>query len=280
MPVKSYCAGMIGNDYVIIPDFTINKSVSFKLEISESEWTSTLNMLFGIVGTSNCYLYHRPTERIRFNWGGDYVDFLTLGADNTGVNCDVVFLYDGNPTGTNNFTCICYNRDTQTTYSESTTVNTSTFADVVLDNIGNGADSFYITGKVWNVKMTLNDVLVLSLPLQGSTYDISGNGNHGVNSGCDLTAVQDNFHYNLREGFGKGVSSDFIPKLADNSGFPATVTEEHFAGTWNNMPESYFRFPNLQMILWTSLMLLFGLLILEAQFIMIVVILEIGIVLN
>jgi len=214
-------------------------------------------------------------------------------------------------------------------------------------------------GTAWN--LLLSDGTFL--PLQGSCYDISGNGNHGTNNGCDLTVVQDEFHYNLRKGFGQGgnaiTDKDFlnwsdptvpdgwvkfgthdatnfveespdgcrlvsdgtsvsiyystsftkgkiyeisldatnvsgsakvrfsgvscmitsdghhtiagcntggtlyfqrnsscdvtiknlvvrevaIPRLADNSGFPVTVAEEHLAGTWNNMPESYFRFP-------------------------------------
>ena len=106
--------------------------------------------------------------------------------------------------------------------------------------LGSREGSIPFKGRFWDCK--LNDGVDLNLPLQGSIYDISGNGNHGTNNGCDLTSIQDIFHYNLREGFGEGVSSDFIPRLADDSGFPATVTAEHLAGTWNNMPESYFRF--------------------------------------
>ena len=220
--------------------------------------------------------------------------------------------------------------------------------------------------KQYNLKIWVEGVLKLQMPLQGSCYDVSGNGNHGKNNGCDLTTVQDDFHYNLRKGFGNGenvaengffqdwtannpddwavienasnqieesangcrfvgdgsvflsirqntatvgslyniklVISDYVegalkvnnssnadvfdnisavgtyektmvfnankieigrrlpgvavditvesievrpivPRLADNSGFAVAVDEEHLAGTWNNMPEGYFRFP-------------------------------------
>jgi len=225
-------------------------------------------------------------------------------------------------------------------------------------------DYNFLNGCIWNVE---NDNF--EYPLQGSTYDISGNGNHGTNNGSDITAVQDNYHYNVLNGFGAGaeklidgdmesagvgawtaghsatltkepsnphsglqclkidyngvdwaqayqavltvgkiyrvigwarsdgsslpevydggvlwqgttsigwqkfdvifqaqyaniifqngsagnsyvefdditVKEAFIPRLADDSGFADTVTEEHLAGYWNNMPESYFRFPS------------------------------------
>lgn len=146
-------------------------------------------------------------------------------------------------------TQLCYlTRTNITNASDSETQN------ITLSNLGEwgftalnigrrGNSSRYLQGELFDLNIDTG-FITHKYPLQGSTYDISGNGNHGVNNGCDLTAVQDDFHYNLRKGFGENISSDFIPRLANNSGFPATVTEEHIAGTWNNMPESYFRFKN------------------------------------
>jgi len=58
-------------------------------------------------------------------------------------------------------------------------------------------------GKVWNVELKFDDVVMGNWPLQGSAYDISGNDNHGVVSatGLDLYERQDSFHYNITYGF-------------------------------------------------------------------------------
>jgi len=96
------------------------------------------------------------------------------------------------------------------------------------------------TTQYAGVKLTYGDQVVLHLPLQGSCYDVSGNGRHATLNNSTW-AVQDQYHYNLTKGFGLGVGGEFVPRLADDSGFPVAVTEEHLAG-FNNMPESYFEF--------------------------------------
>lgn len=76
----------------------------------------------------------------------------------------------------------------------------STVANLIISGREDGTQAY--NGCIWNVKAYDSlDIILASYPLQKSTYDISGNANHGTPT--DITwGVQDNYHYNITKGFG------------------------------------------------------------------------------
>ena len=360
MPVKSYCAENDGTagQYIETPEITVDVRDGILLEC-EAYYTQTSGygtlFDFGRVGNDRLGFIVKGTQIIYFfkdESGDTVIDNTTPLSYNNQYLKIALYVSSTEYYFSINGTII----DSGTITTNSTTITQKSYFCCRLGTLP-------LTGKVWNCK--INGGAILNIPLQGSCYDNSGNGNHGTNNGCDLTAVQDEFHYNLKEGFGYGINKiidgdmeesdtsnwvafdatlskvysslgggvralritavaatfwamqaaatvgvnyritgwarsdgseipqsflgsgawigtnstewqyfeyeglansfnigfgsggvsgyvEFndvkmtelpIPRLADNSGFADTVAEEHLAGTWNNMPESYFRFP-------------------------------------
>ena len=73
-------------------------------------------------------------------------------------------------------------------------------ADLLSFSYNNGS-TFSDIG-ICNSKLTVDGVVKLNCPFQGSALDISGNDNHGTITGTvDLTERQDKSHRNIEEGF-------------------------------------------------------------------------------
>ena len=351
MPIKSYCAEGDGtSDYIALPFTFVDGENSIEFWV-DGEYEYGKNIIGGSSSGERSY-FGFYGDKIGAGLGDSAWNLLPTSDFVDNVPTKIKFLF-------NNIT------KSASIYINDVLENSITFSGPIgmTNNILLFKDPHYSENsnvKLWGLK--LNDS---EYPLQGSCYDISGNGNHGTNHGCDLIAVQDEFHYNLRKGFGEGVeeltdgdmeavgtsawdtndsvlskvpstlgggtqalritsvsatfwavqhlligkiykvsgyarsdgtarpksmfihgatwvgtlsgdwqyfeiisiqldSTSFylgsadatgwvefdnvsvrevaVPRLANNSGFPAAVAEEHLAGTWSNMSENYFRF--------------------------------------
>jgi len=89
--------------------------------------------------------------------------------------------------------------DLSTDVSDTKTVDTTGMGNwtISVDLIGKrGANDRHINGCVWG----LNINNIANYPFQKSTYDISGNSNHGTPANITW-GTQDSFHRNITEGF-------------------------------------------------------------------------------
>ena len=229
----SYCVESDGSTgYIELDPSLITLQKDFKISLSVLASTSN---------TTNFISFYEGTKLVLFRkLSGDTFNFYVRDASgesvNTSISCD---------SGVWNRFEVSWDSSTKTaTITDGTNTDTSTNSNITFGGFSEGElcrwHSAYGATKQCDVVVTCDGSEVLNLPLQGSCYDVSGNGNHGTNHGCTW-AVQDQYHYNLLKGYGVGAGGEFVPRLADDSGFPVAVTEEHLAG-FNNMPESYFEF--------------------------------------
>jgi len=109
-----------------------------------------------------------------------------------------------------------------------------------------GAAFFSSINQAALAKVKVNNSIYL--PLQGSTYDISGNENHGtVNGSVALNATQDIYHWNITKGYSRysdGTDNLFVPydmnrqplSITPPAGF--SLVQECLAGYWHNGAET------------------------------------------
>jgi hypothetical protein len=105
-------------------------------------------------------------------------------------------------------------------------------------------------GQIANFCLIIGSTKNVNLPLQKSTFDISGNVNNG-SSVTDITwGTQDEFHYNITKGMDKYLDDatglieisvpyvNGVPVVSSVSGY--TKQSSHPAGTWHNGAETKF----------------------------------------
>ena len=80
---------------------------------------------------------------------------------------------------------------------EFDTTWTGIFGGANISLVVDATFAIYGDFKLWNVKINGREY-----PLQGSTYDISGNGDHGVDNDMRYT-TQNKYHYNAINGCDK-----------------------------------------------------------------------------
>jgi len=129
-----------------------------------------------------------------------------------------------------------------------TGVTFANFATPVDHSIANYS-SRYTNGLMCNFILKVGSVQKLNYPFQKSTYDISGNDNHGTPSNITW-GTQDYYHYNIIYGFDKytddatGLIEVLVPYV-DGSPIVSSIASytkqsSHPAGYWHNGAETKF----------------------------------------
>lgn len=123
---------------------------------------------------------------------------------------------------------------------------------------GDGVNGNLNALVIWNSQKALADMTVDSPvncivchPNNGTLHDVSGNNNHGINSGLDLTGRSDYSSYYCDE-YGFAVKSGIIyPIKLDGSGYAGLVGDPDkiyyptpypntFTGNWHELTHAYF----------------------------------------
>jgi len=156
-------------------------------------------------------------------------------------------------------TCTFYRDGVVVPTDGSVSIGTSSSANKYIGTRADGNPATFFDGCMWDVRffdsaLSIEDILdgtdsLLNYPLQKSTYDVSGNDNHGTPTDV-AWGTQDSFHRNITEGFDKYTDDatglieilvpyvDGVPVVSSIANY--TKQSSHPAGTWHNGAETKF----------------------------------------
>ena len=250
--VDSYCADFNGTSSIITFSSLLDSDESFSVSVSIdiTELTTTQHVVWS-QQTSTGGTGAGAGLRVRNDGSANFYIYNGAG--------DVIIISAPASTLTREHTVLCE-------YNKATTTGTiyvdgvSKGSDTVSGFSAAGAQSFYLgrlsytatwyyTGKMWDLSVVFNSSNLVEAPLQGSTYDVSGNDNHGTPT--DITYDrQDYYHYNIKYGcdiyLDDATSTDYIyvpyvdgsPVVTSISGY--TKQSSNPAGYWHNGSETKF----------------------------------------
>jgi len=257
---QSFCAKSDNaTGYLTIPSFELTKATSFDLSVD------IFDMGAQTAGSSNRQtLWSNGSEYVAITDVVGAVFFIldsadldyyltynfTSGVIYTGANFNIQFTKEA---GSNEVSCTISNYDNGNVETKSDIPdNSKDFKTTSFDKFGARNTDRFLRACFNNESVTVNSTLLANRPYQGSIYDVSGNSNDATIVGTvDLYERQDEFHYNIVNGFDKyvddatGLVYIYVPYV---SGFPVVssvsgytkVTENPAGG--NNIPESSFDF--------------------------------------
>jgi hypothetical protein len=235
--VESYCGDFNG----------VNSAITLSNSVGNTYNDATFSFWFkrnGLYGGSYHALYTRLNASVQglqiYIPTGDKLSFYTNAVHASAYTVDLDWhLYEITFSGTT----ITLNVDgsLEDTITGVTFIDVPTSTSHAIGTTGGNATNGEIA--CFNINDEIN------LPLQGSVYDVSGNGNHALASNIDYV-TQDNCHYNIIYGFdlytddATGLIEIYVPYV---DGVPVvasilnyTKQSSHPAGYWHNGAETKF----------------------------------------
>lgn len=207
MCVESYCAKSDGSTgYITMSDLPATSFSSFEAEITLHDNLTAgdpyQTLFIGQSGSFISFFSFKPSDQKAY--------FVSLKPGESYVNRSIAF--DSMPVAGDTIKGTFYSgqlhlyvNDVEQAASPVSLGSSLFYNNGFTSNRLFSSASGYANKKYSNAKLTLDGTLFYHLPLQGSTYDVSGNGNHGtINGSISLTETQDVYHYNLTNGFGIG----------------------------------------------------------------------------
>ena len=236
--VDSYCADFNGSSsYIALDsDITFSHDVDWSIEyywVAAGNGTER-NLMGSTTTTAGYWCFHKLTDQEIYFYPGVGSGYPAVFSSDW-IEGDVYRVVASYDSATTTITVAKYN-ESGGSDDDSDSFDASAFFGATwsfpVDLLGKrGVNDRYFNGDLFNLTIEINGSSY-SYPLQGSTYDVSGNDNHGTPTNITWER-QDNYHYNIINGCSiysefNGASSKIVCPNAgqsqDANGFKYTLS--------------------------------------------------------